>query len=282
MIECVSCHTLNADTGRVCLACGAALPRPAQTGSGTLGMTSCPAGHPVDPSWRSCPYCDRTVAAGGTPAADRSTRLEGAAPAAGPQRTRLDEPSMGNIRRTLLEGEPLPDPATLPLRPGPIPTRLEEPGQPTGRRTVLQESPTPPPRPAQPAAAPPPAEPSPAAPARRLVGVLAAPEMGPGGMVFAVRAGRTTLGADRQNDIVLAGDSEISGEHAVILHRGGTFHLTDRLSTNGTWLNNREVPANGTVQLQDRDRIRCGRTELVFLCIEPAEAAGAALATGAA
>jgi pSer/pThr/pTyr-binding forkhead associated (FHA) protein len=115
----------------------------------------------------------------------------------------------------------------------------------------------------------------------RLVAVLAAPEMGLGGAVFAVRAGRTTLGAGRQNDIVLTEDSEASGEHAVILHRGTTFHLTDRLSTNGTWHNGREVPANGTVQLLDRDRIRCGRTELVFLRIEP-EAAENGLAAGAA
>lgn len=106
--------------------------------------------------------------------------------------------------------------------------------------------------------------------------VLAAPDLGKGGAVFAVRAGKNTLGADRSSDIVLTADSEVSGEHAVILHRNGTFHLTDRLSTNGTWLNGREVPANGTVPLQDRDRIRCGGTELVFLRIEPAEAERAA------
>lgn len=247
MTECASCHTLNAETERVCLACGAALPRSTPTGSGTLGMGSCPAGHPIDPSWRSCPYCDRAAAA--------------------------------ENRRTRLDGEPLPDPAPPPARSGPAPTRLEEPGRPPGRRTVLEGSPAAPeaavrPLP-KPAAAP--------QPSGRLVGVLAAPEMGPGGMVFAVRAGRTTLGAGRQNDIVLTGDTEASGEHAVILHRGGTFHLTDRLSTNGTWHNGQEVPANGTIQLHDRDRIRCGRTELVFLRVEPETAiAEKGLAAGAA
>ena len=255
MTECASCHTLNPETERACLACGAALPPRARasapTGSGTLGMTSCPAGHPVDPSWRSCPYCDRTAAAGA-----------------------------GNSRRTRLDGEPPPDPPVPSARSGPAPTRLEEPGRPAGRRTLLEGS-APAPEAVAPETAPPPGlqpaeapAPVPGPPAsgssgRRLVGVLAAPEMGPGGMVFAVRAGRTTLGAGRQNDIVLPGDSEVSGEHAVILHRGSTFHLTDRLSTNGTWHNGREVPANGTIQLQDRDRIRCGRTELVFLRIEP-------------
>ncbi len=261
MTECASCHTLNADTERVCLACGTALPRSAPTGSGTLAMASCPEGHPVDPSWRSCPYCDRARAAGGSPVASRSTRLE---------------------------GDLMPAP---PPRSGPVPTRLEEAGGRAGRRTVLEgglpaledaaptlQKPAAPPRPAAGSAV------APGAPVGRLVAVLAAPEMGPGGMVFAVRAGRTTLGAGRQNDIVLTEDSEASGEHAVILHRGGTFHLTDRLSTNGTWHNGLEVPANGTIQLQDRDRIRCGRTELVFLRVEPeaADIAERGLAAGAA
>jgi pSer/pThr/pTyr-binding forkhead associated (FHA) protein len=105
--------------------------------------------------------------------------------------------------------------------------------------------------------------------ARRLLGVLAAPDLGPGGTVFPVRGGKNTIGASRANDIVLAGDSEASGEHAAILHRSGAFHLADRLSTNGTWLNGEEVPANGTVPLNDRDRIRCGSTEFVFLVIDP-------------
>ncbi len=108
-------------------------------------------------------------------------------------------------------------------------------------------------------------------PIRRLLGVLAAPDLGPGGTVFPVRGGKNTLGASRANDVILTGDSEVSGEHAVILHRNGTFHLADRLSTNGTWVNGEEVPANGTVPLHDRDRIRCGHTELLFLVVESAE-----------
>jgi pSer/pThr/pTyr-binding forkhead associated (FHA) protein len=115
------------------------------------------------------------------------------------------------------------------------------------------------------------------APARRLIAVLAAPDLGSGGTVFAVRGGRNTIGSDRSSDIVLASDSEVSREHAVILHRNGMFHLADRLSTNGTWVNGEEVPANGTVPLNDRDRIRCGRTEMVFLVVELAESASAGL-----
>ncbi|HKV12905.1 MAG TPA: FHA domain-containing protein [Thermoanaerobaculia bacterium] len=282
MIECSSCQTLNPDAERTCLACGAALSRPAQTGAATLGLARCPAGHPIDPSWKSCPYCDRLQATGAEAApGQRSTRLEpaSAAPPPGPQKTRLEGAPSGSERRTRLEGESWPEPPPPPPSSfTPRPTRLEDPPPPPGgRRTVLQESsaavPPPPPMAAVAKPEPPPAAaPQPAggaAPARRLLGVLAAPDLGPSGTVFPVRGGKNTIGASRANDVVLDGDSEVSGEHAVILHRNGTFHLADRLSTNGTWLNGNEVPANGTVPLSDRDRIRCGRIELVFLVIEP-------------
>ncbi len=267
MIECTSCHTLNPDAERVCLACGAALSRAAQTLPGGLGMVRCPAGHPIDPAWKSCPYCDR---------------LQTGDVASQPQRTRLDADPEGTarLRRTRLEGEPAaPEPASPAPPAGPRPTRLEEPaGPPAARRTVLQES-SPAPAAAPGAPEPAPGASGPAAPAasasalpvRRLLAVLAAPDCGPGGTVFPVRGGKNVIGTDRASDIALSGDSEVSGEHAVILHRNGAFHLADRLSTNGTWLNGREVPANGTVPLRDRDRLRCGRTELVFLVIEPAE-----------
>jgi pSer/pThr/pTyr-binding forkhead associated (FHA) protein len=110
-----------------------------------------------------------------------------------------------------------------------------------------------------------------AADTRRLVAVLAAPGLGPGGTVFAVRAGKNSIGGERGSDIALANDPEVSREHALLLHRKGAFHLADRMSTNGTWVNGQEVSANGTVPLHDRDRIRCGKTDLVFLVIDAGE-----------
>lgn len=276
MIECASCYTLNPDTERACLACGAALAAPSRTGVAATGTARCPEGHPIDPSWKSCPYCDRLQAAGGAAGQPRATRLETEPPA--DFRALESAPSAGD-RRTRLEGDPW-QPPPPPLPPStPKPTRLEEPVALGGRRTVLQESspgvppplidtvPLPVPLASAEASLPSAGN----APVRRLLGVLAAPDLGSGGTVFPVRGGRNTIGAGRANDIVLAGDSEVSGEHAVILHRNGAFHLADRLSTNGTWVNGQEVPANGTVPLHDRARIRCGRTELVFLVIEPGE-----------
>jgi hypothetical protein len=193
-------------------------------------------------------------------------------------------PALEQGRRTRLEGEISgPEPSPLSLSGAPRPTRVEEPGRPQGgRRTALQETLSgPPPLPSAPESLR--TESGPAAsstpgtglPVRKLLAVLAAPKLGHGGSIFAVRAGKNVIGADRSNDILLTGDSEVSGEHAIILHRNGTFHLTDRLSTNGTWVNGQEVTANGTVELHDRDHIRCGRTEFVFLMIAPVESSAA-------
>lgn len=102
----------------------------------------------------------------------------------------------------------------------------------------------------------------------RLVAVLAAPGLGPGGQIFPIRVGRTILGADRGCDVAIENDARVSKEHAVILFRDGNFYLSDRLSTNGTWLNGGEVPANGTVALHDRDQLRLGDTVFVLLLIE--------------
>ena len=235
MIECTHCHTLNPEVERVCLACGGALPAKGPTGTSALAVARCPAGHPVDPAWASCPYCDRQRAQGGSPPAG-ATRLEGAIPGPMPvpRQTRLEAPA---------------PPAAVQA------TRLEEPAPSAGRRTVLHESPA-------------------GAPATRLVAALAAPALGSGGTVFPLRAGRNSIGTDRANEIVLAGDPEVSREHAVLLYRNGAFHLTDHQSTNGTRVNGREVPADGTVELHDQDHLCCGTTELVLLVI----GAGAAVA----
>lgn len=272
MIECSSCHTLNPDTERACLVCGSALAQAAQTRGSTLAAARCPAGHPIDPSWKSCPYCDRLQAT--APLQKHGSPGPGQVPGPAPTRLESDPPSRQAGRRTRLEGEPDPvaDSSPPASASGPKPTRLEE--EPAGRRTVLQES--------LPSEAPPVAGSAPqpqadrhGAPATpggaslsRLVAVLAAPDLGAAGAVFPIRAGRNTIGADRTSDVSLAADSEVSREHAVILHRNGCFYLADRLSTNGTWVNGREVPANGTVPLHDRDLIRCGRTDLLFLALD--------------
>lgn len=271
MLECASCKTLNPNSEAACLSCGAPLAASQATGV-SQAMGRCANGHPVDPSWTSCPYCQRQAGATSEGGA-KATRLDDGVRTARKTRLESASPAVGSGSATRLTGEP---PAQAEPPRASHPTRLEEPPPHRGRPTILHDARGPAdsaaggPEPAPPIAAP--VEPARAAAGvasnRPMLAVLAAPELGPGGAVFSVRSGRNTLGSDRSNDIVLDTDTEVSREHAVILHRNGAFHLADRLSTNGTWINGEEVPANGTVPLEDRDRIRVGRTEMVFLRID--------------
>jgi len=298
MIACPNCNTLNPDGERLCLSCRTPLPPAPGAGAGGAepqATTRCPNGHPIDPSWRSCPYCTNSGSAdppttrleGGPLREDPTTRLESGTPAV---------PPPAPDRRTRLDGEPPPaapppPPAPAPGGP-PRPTRLEEPpgAGPATQRTVLQSS-APAPAPSGGASEPeppppaPPAAPRPAAGAsghgpegdtRPLVGVLAAPDAVPGGLLFPLRAGKNRIGGEPRSEIRLDHDPRVSKEHALILHRGGNFYLSDRMSTNGTFLNGEEVdPATNATRLEDRARIRCGDTELIFFRLdEAAEASG--------
>ncbi|MEM6456818.1 MAG: FHA domain-containing protein, partial [Acidobacteriota bacterium] len=103
---------------------------------------------------------------------------------------------------------------------------------------------------------------------RPIVAVLVAPDYGPGGALFALRAGRNRIGADPGADVVLDADPRVSGDHALVLHRADRLYLSDRLSTNGTQHNGVDFdPTQDAVPLADRDRIRCGDTELIVLLL---------------
>lgn len=56
-------------------------------------------------------------------------------------------------------------------------------------------------------------------------------------------------------------DSEVSRQHAVIEFRDGRYHVVDRGSSNGTYVNGRTVRRH---ELHTGDRIQVGRTVLVF------------------
>lgn len=282
MITCPSCSTLNSEGETLCLVCRAPLDggRPAsQTMVEGQGHT-CPNGHPIDPSWKSCPYCTRgSRAAPGEPhkAATVAETGEGPGqPGAALRTTRLETDSDqggGAGRRTRLAGEPAPE-AQPPGSPASRhrETRLEKEGA-APKRTVLRPAGTVEPPPAAP---PPPGAASeasvaggPAEARRELVAVLAAPSLRPGGVVFPVRTGKNTVGADPASDVCLAEDPQVSGEHALLLHRGDVFYLADRMSTNGTEVNGEELAGTDARVVKDRDRLRCGATELVLLVLDP-------------
>jgi hypothetical protein len=81
------------------------------------------------------------------------------------------------------------------------------------------------------------------------------------------RAGRSgatfTVGRRAEMDLPLTWDNEVSGLHAELQGIGGEWTVVDDgLSTNGTFVNGQRV--GGRQRLRDGDRVRIGRTIMVF------------------
>jgi hypothetical protein len=83
--------------------------------------------------------------------------------------------------------------------------------------------------------------------------------------------GTTTIGRRAEMDVAITWDGEVSGLHAELQMIGGELAIDDDgLSTNGTYVNGERI--SGRQRLRDADRIRVGRTVLVYRTPEIAPA----------
>jgi len=72
-----------------------------------------------------------------------------------------------------------------------------------------------------------------------------------------------TVGRRVETDLSIPWDGQVSGVHALLQHAGGELAvIDDGLSTNGTFVNGQRI--SGRQRLRDGDRIRVGRTVLVY------------------
>jgi len=91
------------------------------------------------------------------------------------------------------------------------------------------------------------------------------------GTVYPLEAKEIYIGRDEANDIVIA-DPEVSRHHACLRRSGETFIVEDLGSTNGTFVNSRQVTA--PMQLESGSKIRLGPfVTLVFEEITVGDAA---------
>lgn len=88
--------------------------------------------------------------------------------------------------------------------------------------------------------------------------------LGEAGAALPLELGRTTIGRDPSNDIVLSDDT-ISSEHAAIEVRDGRYWLTDLRSTNGTRHADRRLARDERVALKGGDHIRFAEIDLMFV-----------------
>jgi pSer/pThr/pTyr-binding forkhead associated (FHA) protein len=78
----------------------------------------------------------------------------------------------------------------------------------------------------------------------------------------------STIGRLADNTIQIE-DGSVSSHHAEVTFQNGSYHLHDKGSTNGTFVNGE---AATTVVLKDGDQVRFGSIETVFVADAPATA----------
>jgi pSer/pThr/pTyr-binding forkhead associated (FHA) protein/RNA polymerase subunit RPABC4/transcription elongation factor Spt4 len=100
-------------------------------------------------------------------------------------------------------------------------------------------------------------------PRGRIVGFLVSYTISPSGKFYTLYEGRETIG--RKNTTICIDDTQLSSEHAVLLHRNGRFIFEDRLSTNGSKVNGRDVL--GQIDLNHGDVLEMGSHIYILVSI---------------
>lgn len=75
---------------------------------------------------------------------------------------------------------------------------------------------------------------------------------------------KITLGRNENNDVIID-DPLASRNHAVIQKINNNYFIKDYNSTNGTFVNEKEIPKDKYLKLKKNDVIRIGRIELTIL-----------------
>jgi hypothetical protein len=81
------------------------------------------------------------------------------------------------------------------------------------------------------------------------------------GESFPLQADRLSIGRRPDADIFLD-DVTVSRDHALLVRRGGRYHLDDCGSLNGTYVNRRRIDSH---KLEDGDELQIGKYKLTFL-----------------
>ncbi len=81
------------------------------------------------------------------------------------------------------------------------------------------------------------------------------------GESFALEGERMTIGRNPDSGVFLD-DVTVSRDHAVLVRRGGEWHLDDLGSLNGTYVNRQRVDSR---RLEDGDELQIGKYKLTYL-----------------
>jgi pSer/pThr/pTyr-binding forkhead associated (FHA) protein len=81
------------------------------------------------------------------------------------------------------------------------------------------------------------------------------------GQSFPLHGEKMTVGRSPEADVFLD-DVTVSRDHAVLVFRGGAWHLDDSGSLNGTYVNRRRIESH---RLEDGDELQIGKYKLTYL-----------------
>ncbi len=80
------------------------------------------------------------------------------------------------------------------------------------------------------------------------------------GQSFPLHGDRMTIGRSPDSDVFLD-DVTVSRNHAVLVRRGGSWHLDDSGSLNGTYVNRTRIDSR---RLEDGDELQVGKYKLTY------------------
>ena len=103
----------------------------------------------------------------------------------------------------------------------------------------------------------------------RVVGWMVAFQASGASHSFVLRAGRNRMGRGRDNDISLFFEPRASDTHATLIWRSGRAAVKDEGSSNGTYVNGRDLGIGESGQLQSGDVLRIGGTKFLVFLIDP-------------
>jgi pSer/pThr/pTyr-binding forkhead associated (FHA) protein len=71
------------------------------------------------------------------------------------------------------------------------------------------------------------------------------------------------IGRDKNNQIIIA-DEKVSRFHALVTFENNVAYIKDTDSSNGTYINGKQIPVGKKVELKNGDKIKVGTTVIVF------------------
>ena len=208
--------------------------------SASSSETVCEKGHPMDPSWTSCPRCE---------AESRANERSGDASSSYTSDDADSRRSNMSRQHTSIGGEPSSADSSATRHDSSYDSSIPT-SAPNARRPSN----------------------------RRITGILVTFTWERQGDLFVLYEGRNVIGkgtveseGGRPCDVLLSVDPTMSNEHAVILCRAGRYELFDNRSTNGTYADDEFVESAG-VMLKDGAHIKTGDTVWLFRKIESEDA----------